>query len=78
MTPSKDPKAAAREVLREGGNHPHYGDLTEIALDSGYLENGAARPRTPCAGPSLGGRAGQPRHAVRPDGPGDYWLRAPN
>ena len=32
-----DFKAAAREVLREVGHPLHYTDITEIALESGYL-----------------------------------------
>ena len=32
-----DFKSAAREVLREVGHPLHYGDITELALESGYL-----------------------------------------
>jgi HB1/ASXL restriction endonuclease-like protein with HTH domain len=34
-----DFKAAAREVLREVGHPVHYTDITEIALESGYLKS---------------------------------------
>ncbi len=39
-----DFKAAARLVLEEVGHPLHYGDITEIALESGYLKS---RGRTP-------------------------------
>ena len=38
-------KAAAREVLREVGRPLHYTDITEIALDSGYLESTGDTPQ---------------------------------
>lgn len=37
-------KAAAREVLEEVGHPLHYSDITDIALESGYL---ATRGKTP-------------------------------
>ncbi len=39
-----DFKAAAREVLREVGHPLHYTDITEIALESGYLESAGQTP----------------------------------
>ncbi len=39
-----DFKAAARLVLQEVGHPLHYTDITEIALESGYLKS---RCRTP-------------------------------
>ena len=39
-----DFKAAAREVLREVGHPLHYTDITEIALESGYLESSGRTP----------------------------------
>lgn len=39
-----DYKAAAREVLREIGHPIHYTDITEIALESGYLESTGRTP----------------------------------
>ena len=44
MSAPVDFKAAAREVLREVGRPLHYGDITELALESGYL---ASVGRTP-------------------------------
>ena len=46
MTPETvDFKAAAREVLREVGHPLHYGDITELALESGYLESAGRTPQ---------------------------------
>ncbi len=39
-----DFKAAAREVLQEIGHPLHYTDITEIALESGYLESSGKTP----------------------------------
>jgi HB1, ASXL, restriction endonuclease HTH domain len=40
-----DFKAAAREVLAEVGHPLHYTDITEIALQSGYLESAGKTPQ---------------------------------
>ena len=40
-----DFKAAAREVLGEVGHSLHYTDITEIALQSGYLESVGKTPQ---------------------------------
>jgi len=39
-----DFKTAAREVLREVGHPIHYTDITEIAIQSGYLESAGRTP----------------------------------
>ena len=39
-----DFKAAAREVLEEVGHPPHYTDITQIALESGYLKSEGRTP----------------------------------
>lgn len=39
-----DFKSAAKEILREAGRPLHYGDITEIALQQGYLESAGATP----------------------------------
>ena len=39
-----DFKAAAREVLKEVGHPLHYTDITEIALESGYLRSEGHTP----------------------------------
>jgi len=40
-----DFKVAAREVLREVGHPLHYSDITEFALESGYLESAGRTPQ---------------------------------
>jgi hypothetical protein len=40
-----DFKAAARLVLQEVGHPLHYGDITEIALESGYLRSAGRTPQ---------------------------------
>jgi hypothetical protein len=40
-----DFKAPAREVLKEVGHPLHYTDITEIALESGYLESEGRTPQ---------------------------------
>lgn len=39
-----DFKSAAEEILREAGLPLHYADITEIALQQGYLESAGATP----------------------------------
>jgi len=40
-----DFRAAAREVLREVGRPLHYGDITDLSLESGYLASAARTPQ---------------------------------
>ena len=40
-----DYKAAAHEVLSEVGHPLHYSDITEIALQSGYLKSSGRTPQ---------------------------------
>jgi 8-oxo-dGTP pyrophosphatase MutT (NUDIX family) len=40
-----DFKAAAREVLEEVGHPLHHTDITEIALQSGYLQSAGRTPQ---------------------------------
>ena len=40
-----DFKAAAREVLEEVGHPLHYTDITEIAMQSGYLQSAGYTPQ---------------------------------
>jgi hypothetical protein len=40
-----DFKAAAQEVLGEVGHPLHYTDITEIALQSGYLQSAGRTPQ---------------------------------
>jgi len=38
-------KAAAQKVLEEVGHPLHYSDITEIALQSGYLQSAGLTPQ---------------------------------
>ena len=40
-----DFKATAREVLKEVAHPLHYTDITEIALQSGYLQSAGRTPQ---------------------------------
>ena len=40
-----DFKTAARKVLEEVGHPLHYTDITEIALESGYLNSAGRTPQ---------------------------------
>jgi HB1/ASXL restriction endonuclease-like protein with HTH domain len=40
-----DFKAAAREVLDEVGHPLHYSDITEMALEAGYLDSAGRTPQ---------------------------------
>jgi HB1/ASXL restriction endonuclease-like protein with HTH domain len=40
-----DFKAAAREMLPEVGRPVHYGDITELELESGYLASAGRTPQ---------------------------------
>ena len=40
-----DFKAAAREVLDEVGHPLHYSDITEMALEAGYLDSAGLTPQ---------------------------------
>ena len=40
-----DFKSAAGEILREAGRPLHYADITEIALEQGYLDSAGATPQ---------------------------------
>lgn len=44
MSTEVDFKTAAREVLKEVGHPLHYTDITEIALNSGYLRSAGRTP----------------------------------
>ena len=61
-----DFNAAAREVLEEVGHPLHYTDITEVALQSGYLRSAGRTPQHN-AGEALRGRQGQSRYAIRAD-----------
>lgn len=68
-------KTAAREVLREVGHPLHYTDITEIALESGYLQSSGHTPQnTMRARLSVDVRDNPESHFVQ-TAPGIYGLR---
>jgi HB1, ASXL, restriction endonuclease HTH domain len=70
-----DFKAAALEVLREVGHPLHYSDITELALESGYLNSAGRTPHnTMRARPSVDVRDNADSPFVQTP-PGDYGLR---
>ena len=72
-----DFKAAAHTVLEEIGHPLHYTDITEIALESGYLQSIGRTPQhTMRARLSVDVRD-NPRSLFRQTAPGVYALRGP-
>lgn len=70
-----DFKRAAREVLSEVGHPLHYSDITEIALQSGYLQSAGRTPQnTMRARLSVDVRDNPATHFVQ-TAPGVYGLR---
>lgn len=41
-----DFKSAAAEILRETGRPLHYADITEVAMEQGYLDSAGATPQS--------------------------------
>ncbi len=73
-----DFKAAAREVLGEVGHPLHYTDITEIALQSGYLKSAGRTPQnTMRARLSVDLRDNPDTHFVQ-TAPGVYGLKQPD
>jgi hypothetical protein len=69
-----DFKAAAREVLGEVGHPLHYMDITEIALQSGYLMSAGRTPQTMRPRLSVDVRDNPETHFVQ-TAPGVYGLK---
>ena len=67
-------KAAAREVLGKVGHPLHYTDITEIALQSGYLKSAGRMPQTMRARLSVDVRDNPETHFVQ-TAPGVYGLK---
>lgn len=68
--------SAAREVLREVGHPLHYTDITEIALESGYIESAGRTPQnTMRARLSVDVRDNPDSHFVQ-TAPGVYGLKS--
>ncbi len=71
-----DFKAAARLVLQEVGHPLHYSDITELALESGYLKSRGRTPHnTMRARLSVDVRDNE-ESPFRQTAPGVYGLRA--
>ncbi len=72
-----DFKAAARLVLQEVGHPLHYSDITELALESGYLKSRGRTPHnTMRARLSVDVRDNEESPFLQA-APGVYGLRAP-
>ena len=70
-----DFKAAAREVLREVGHPLHYSDITEIALESGYLKSAGRTPQNSMRARLSVDVRDNPESAFVQTAPGVYGLR---
>ena len=70
-----DFKAAAREVLREVGHPLHYSDITEIALESGYLKSAGRTPQNSMRARLSVDVRDNPASAFVQTAPGVYGLR---
>ncbi len=71
-----DFKAAAREVLREVGHPLHYTDITEIALESGYLESSGRTPQNTMRARLSVDVRDNPSTPFIPTAPGVYGLKS--
>src|SRR5215207_5588563 len=72
-----DFKAAAREVLREVGHPLHYSDITEIALESGYLRSAGRTPQNTMRARLAVDVRDNPESPFVQTAPGVYGLNAP-
>jgi len=70
-----DFKAAAREVLREVGHPLHYSDITEMALESGYLKSAGLTPHNTMRARLSVDVRDNPESAFVQTAPGVYGLR---
>ena len=70
-----DFKGAAREVLREVGHPLHYSDITEIALESGYLKSAGRTPQNSMRARLSVDVRDNPESAFVQTAPGVYGLR---
>ncbi len=72
-----DFKAAAREVLAEVGHPLHYGDITEIALESGYLSSVGRTPQNSMRARLSVDVRDNPASPFVQTAPGVYGLKGP-
>ena len=70
-----DFKEAAKTVLREVGHPLHYGDITELALESGYLESTGRTPQNTMRARLSVDVRDNPDSPFVQTAPGVYWLR---
>jgi hypothetical protein len=71
-----DFKAAAREVLGEVGHSLHYTDITEITLQSGYLESVGKTPQNTMRARLSVDVRDNPETSFVQTAPGVYGLKA--
>ena len=72
-----DFKAAAREVLKEIGHPLHYSDITEIALESGYLGSAGRTPQNTMRARLSVDVRDNPESPFFQSAPGVYGLKDP-
>jgi hypothetical protein len=72
-----DFKAAAREVLKEMGHPLHYSDITEIALESGYLRSVGRTPHNTMRARLSVDVRDNPESPFFQSAPGVYGLKCP-
>ena len=73
-----DFKAAAREVLKEIGHPLHYSDITEIALESGYLWSAGRTPQNTMRARLSVDVRDNPESPFFQSAPGVYGLKGPH
>ena len=73
-----DFKAAAREVLGQVGRPLHYGNITELALESGYLTSAGRTPQNTMRARLSVDVRDNPESPFVQTGPGVYGLKEMN
>ena len=73
-----DFKAAAREVLKEIGHPLHYSDITEIALESGFLRSAGRTPHNTMRARLSVDVRDNPESPFFQSAPGVYGLKGPH
>jgi hypothetical protein len=73
-----DFKAAAREILKEIGHPLHYSDITEIALESGYLRSAGRTPHNTMRARLSVDVRDNPESPFFQSAPGVYGLKGPH
>jgi hypothetical protein len=70
-----DFKAAAREILSEVGHPLHYTDITDLALEAGYLQSAGKTPQNTMRARLSVDVRDNPATPFRQTAPGVYALR---